>query len=110
VDDRPIEPIISIYRALRSQGAETWIWSGRSNEVAAETAAWFVDHDIKANLVRMRKQGDYTPDDVLKRSWYDRMSEFDRSRLVAVFDDRDRLIKMWRSLGVVCLQVADGDF
>ncbi len=30
--------------------------------------------------------------------------------VVAVFDDRDRLVKMWRSVGVVCLQVADGDF
>jgi len=34
----------------------------------------------------------------------------DKSRLVAVFDDRDRVVKMWRDVGVTCFQVADGEF
>ena len=27
-----------------------------------------------------------------------------------VLDDRNRVVEMWRSLGLTCLQVADGDF
>lgn len=27
-----------------------------------------------------------------------------------VIDDRDQVVRMWRDLGLRCLQVADGDF
>jgi hypothetical protein len=51
-----------------------------------------------------------TPDDVLKRQWFDAMLRDDRERLVATFDDRDRVVKMWRDAGVTCFQVAPGEF
>ena len=31
-------------------------------------------------------------------------------RLVAVFDDRDRVVAMWSAAGVPCFQVAAGEF
>jgi hypothetical protein len=34
----------------------------------------------------------------------------DRQRLVAAFDDRDRVVQMWRAAGVTCFQVAPGEF
>ena len=34
----------------------------------------------------------------------------DRARLVAVFEDRKRVVDMWRENGVTCYQVAPGDF
>jgi len=58
----------------------------------------------------MRRSGDFTPDDVLKKQWLDSMLPEDRERLVCVFDDRDRVVKMWRDNGVTCLQVAPGEF
>ena len=30
--------------------------------------------------------------------------------MVGVFDDRDQVVQMWRSLGLTVFQVADGDF
>ena len=54
--------------------------------------------------------GDYTADDVLKRQWLDGMLAEDRDRLYCAFDDRDRVVKMWRNAGVTCLQVAAGEF
>lgn len=38
------------------------------------------------------------------------MTEYDRRRLVAVFDDRDKVVSMWRARGVACFQVAPGAF
>lgn len=58
----------------------------------------------------MRNINDYTPDEVLKRSWYEELPFFDKERLVTVFDDRNKVVNMWRSLGVSCFQVADGNF
>lgn len=57
----------------------------------------------------MRSEGDHRSDEVVKKEiweekikpWYD---------VVAVFDDRDRVVKMWREQGLLCLQPYYGDF
>lgn len=110
VDDEPNWPVIRISQMLRRAGSRIVIFSGRSGVVEGVTRDWLFSHDILYSQLVMRRPGDYTPDDVLKRSWYEAMTQEDKDRLVAVFDDRDRIVKMWRSLGIVCLQVAPGDF
>ena len=69
----------------------------------------FMTHELDSVLT-MRHEGDYTADDLLKKQWIDRMLIDDRMRLVAAFDDRARVVKMWRDSGVACFQVADGEF
>jgi len=61
-------------------------------------------------MLTMREEGDFTPDDELKEKWLHGMLQEDRLRLVAVFDDRDRVVQMWRRNGYACFQVADGEF
>ena len=118
VDDVPNQPVLNILRVLASAQCEIWIWSGRSDIVHEQTNAWLQREDVLPpghyepvwSHLTMRTHGNYTPDDVLKRRWYDRMSDVDKTRLVATFDDRDRVVKMWRDAGVSCFQVAPGDF
>lgn len=113
--DSPNLPVIQTMERLRHAGAEVWFFSGRSSEVREKTIEWLAEHtsfmtfDLDEILV-MRDIGDSTPDDVLKKRWLDDMLIDDRKRLVAVFDDRDRVVKMWRDNGVMCFQVAEGDF
>lgn len=110
--DEPKHATIAVAKALHATGHELWLFSGRSDVVAGRTAGWLVLNSI-AHLFekrRFRREGDYTPDDKLKRAWYDEMSEQDRERLLLTFDDRDRMVAMWRGLGVPCFQVAPGDF
>jgi hypothetical protein len=57
----------------------------------------------------MRKDGDYTPAEVLKRSWL-QDGTIDKSRVACVFDDRDKVVGMWREEGLACFQVAPGGF
>lgn len=111
-EDTPIKPVIDTLVHLHAAGADIWVWSGRSDEVKELTIDWLRNQGVMSLVqqLRMRPEGDYTPDEKLKRSWYDAMSPQSKQRLVAVFDDRDRMVKMWRGLGVVCFQVADGDF
>jgi hypothetical protein len=106
VDDKPNEPVMAIFRALKAQGLRIEIWSGRSDEVRSETESWLASHDIHADKLRMRKQGDFTPDQILKESW---LKENDEKPLV-IFDDRDKVVAMWRHHGITCLQVAEGNF
>lgn len=113
VYDKPNWPVISTMNALLKSGADVQIWSGRSAEVMNETLAWlqrFFEVDAEEVGLCMRREGDFTPDEVLKRSWLEALNEFDRRRLVAVFDDRQKVVDMWRANGVACFQVAPGDF
>ncbi len=110
--DKPKLATIAVAKALHAASHELWLFSGRSNEVQALTSAWLVEHELAMlfSRYRFRPEGDHQPDDKLKRGWYEEMSEQDRERLLLVFDDRDRMVAMWRSLGVTCFQVAPGDF
>lgn len=115
VDDEPNLPVISAMLGLIESGAEVWIFSGRSDVVRAETIQWLSDHakwhrPLDTPALTMRREGDYTPDDELKLGWLNSMLPEDRERLVAVFEDRDRMVTMWRANGVACFQVAPGDF
>lgn len=113
--DSPCAAVIGTMNSLRLSGCDVWIFSGRSDEVRAKTVAWlcehtsFTEHELETALT-MRKEGDYTADDELKLSWLSEMLVDDRRRLVAVFDDRDRVVSMWRAEGVPCFQVAPGAF
>ncbi len=113
--DTPNAPIIAVMKALAITGAEIRFFSGRSSEVRNKTISWlaehtpFMTHEID-DMLTMRDEGDHTPDDVLKKQWLDALHYDDRNRIVCIFDDRDRVVKMWRDAGLTCLQVAPGDF
>ena len=57
----------------------------------------------------MRTEGDHRSDDITKTEIYTNYIEpwYD---VVCVFEDRNRVVKMWRDLGLLVAQVYDGDF
>lgn len=107
VDDKPNEPVIAVLRMMRIWGIEVVIFSGRGDEVREQTQIWLLDNEIPYDKLRMRPEGDYTPDEKLKEKW---LEEFDQSKILCVFDDRQKVVDMWRSKGLACFQVAPGDF
>lgn len=114
-EDVPNKPVIDLMYALRHSGADVWVFSGRSSEVRGKTLAWLAQHAPYIsmpweNTIVMRDEGDRRPDDELKKQYLDCMLTEDRARLVGIFDDRDRVVKMWRDNGVTCFQVAPGAF
>jgi hypothetical protein len=109
VDDLPNLPVIAVFNALGLAGFERWIVSGRSDEVRAETEAWLAAFGIFSHRLVMRRAGDRSPDDSLKLKWL-LDGTLPRERIAMVFDDRDKVVAMWRRQGLSCLQVAPGDF
>ena len=49
------------------------------------------------------------PDDELKKRWLDQLFT-NTDDVHCVFDDRDKVVKMWRDNGLTCFQVAPGNF
>jgi len=115
-NDKPIQSVIDIFKALRKNHA-CWIWTGRSNEVEEKTRRWIRSHmGVEFGWLSgpesflMRKQGDHRNDDVLKYEWLADLDPPERKRIAGVFEDRSRVVKMWRDAGVPCFQVAPGEF
>ncbi len=102
-DDLPHTHVIETFHAHRAAGHDVRVWSARSDVVRAETEhwLWWVAGIEPKFLQHMRAEGDNTPDDVLKRNWL--MQEEKKPDIV--YDDRQRVVNMWRAEGVPCFQV-----
>lgn len=104
-DDTLIEHVRTVFWALAANGNRVEIWSGRSDEVRAETEEWLERHDIFPTALLMRTARDHRPDDEVKRDFLRGGGAPD-----IIFDDRDRVVAMWRDEGIPCFQVAAGRF
>lgn len=103
VDDLPVPAVVASFHAHLAAGHHVRIWSGRSDVVRAETEQWLAEAGIDpCYLEHMRAAGDNTPDVELKRYW---LNQAER-RPDLVYDDRPRVVAMWRAEGVPCFQVA----
>lgn len=107
--DKPNWPVIESFKALQRAGHIVGIFSGRDDISMLETKEWLKQYGIKPNFLRMRKNGSFTPDDKLKKLWLDDLIS-DGHDVMCVFDDRDKVVKMWRDNGIACFQVAEGPF
>ena len=104
--DMPKHWIVRTYIALQATGHEVEIWTGRDEKYRAATLDWLAKCGIHSPTLKMRPTGDRTPDDEMKSAWMDESAR----HVGTVFEDRQRVVDMWRSRGVTCCQVAPGDF
>lgn len=109
-DDKPIDIIVRLFKQLDSTGKNRLIiCSGRSASCRVETEFWLAEHDINYTALYMRDEGDFRADDIIKKELLDEIRA-DGFEPVLVFDDRQRVVDMWRENGLTCCQVAKGDF
>ena len=64
---------------------------------------------VKYDELWMRAAGDQRGDDVVKAELFDAHVRH-RFLVRVVLDDRDRVVAVWRRLGLTCWQVDYGDF
>ena len=107
--DQPNLPVIASFKAMKAAGFTVGIFSGRDDISRQVTIDWLTQHGIDPDFLKMRKNGSFTPDDVLKKMWLDDLIA-DGHDVMCTFDDRDKVVKMWRDNGISCFQVAPGNF
>lgn len=76
----------------------------------ALTIAWLKKYGFEKYELVMREADDRRDDDIIKKELYQTKIEPKYGKPLLVLDDRDRVVKMWRDLGLVCFQVAPGNF
>ncbi|MEV6298443.1 AAA family ATPase [Actinoplanes sp. NPDC051861] len=108
--DEPNPPVIAAVRAMHAAGHAIVFCTGRDEVCRRETEAWLDLYvGVPYEALFMRPAGDSRKDSVVKREIFDQ-EVMDRWRIVGVFDDRQQVVRMWRSLGLTVFQVAEGDF
>ncbi len=85
------------------------IVSGRSDECREETEMWLYKHGVNCHGLFMRMAGDNRQDAIVKKELYFEHI-YQKYNVLFVLDDRQQVVDLWRSLGLTCLQVAEGDF
>jgi hypothetical protein len=110
--DTPNRPVITMAKLLKESGHRIVILSGRSKVTKDATRDWLKQFDVPFDVLKMRpdnKEFKFMPDDQLKKLWLDQLFP-NTDDVLCVFDDRDKVVKMWRENGLSCLQVAEGNF
>lgn len=83
--------------------------SGRENKYRKQTELWLLENGIRHKKLYMRETADRREDSIVKKEIYEREIK-DKYNVLFVLDDRNRVVDMWRSLGLKCLQVEEGYF
>lgn len=83
--------------------------SGRQSEFRAHTERWLDDNGIVYDELWMRAEDDRRGDDIVKAELFDAHVR-DKYDVRFVLDDRDRVVALWRRMGLECWQVNYGDF
>jgi len=83
--------------------------SGREDKYIAPTERFLNTHNLKPLALLMRRTGDFRKDSIVKKEIYEAFIKpfYD---VEFVLDDRNQVVEMWREQGLICLQVADGNF
>ena len=108
-EDQPNDDVIAVLVALACHHKVAFM-SGRDESCREDTGLWINRHiGIHGWELHMRPAGDRRRDSIVKAELFDKhiRGRFD---VVAVLDDRQQVVDMWRELGLTCLQVAPGDF
>jgi|TARA_Y100000015_G_C2339680_1_gene65304 hypothetical protein len=124
--DKPNAPVIKMAQMFKADGFKIVIFSGRNDRGFHATKDWLKIHNVPFDLLVLRPDkfkdeswpiadgnpatGEmrFMPDEILKKKMLDTFVDIDDVFLVV--DDRDKVVKMWRDLGLNTFQVAPGNF
>ena len=102
--------VCDIAKRFIAQGDQVAFFSARNESERAVTESqiheWIGDGHQGLFL---RPDGSYDPDEVFKAELADKFEEIG-GKIDLVFDDRNKVVDMWRARGTTVVQVADGDF
>ena len=109
VDTDEVDPTIKNLLDVLKDKYFIILTSGRDEVCREETNKWLRENDVPYGMLLMRPEGDIRKDSIVKRELFERYIR-DYYNIEFVLDDRNQVVEMWRSLGLKCLQVQEGDF
>lgn len=108
-EDSVNEPLRYILQQL-SLKESNWLLfvSGRSDIYKDHTERWLIKHGVPYDSLFMRKSNDTRSDDIIKKEIYDE-NIAPYYQVMACFDDRKKIARLWHSLGLLVFFIGDVD-
>ena len=111
-NDKVNEPVAKVFHALH-KGENTLIFASGRNERSRQATVdwlrknkmWFGDY----SKLYMRKADDFRSDDIVKQEMLDQIIADYGRKPDMVFDDRPRVVRMWRDNGIFVFNVYQGE-
>jgi hypothetical protein len=105
--DTLLTPVVNIYRRfVADPDVIVVLLTGRPDHVRDKTEAWFVQHGLEGYDELFLKTGDqHIPDFEQKASVADHVEEKYGQPIDMVFEDRQRVVAMWKRRGTFVFDV-----
>jgi len=103
------ETVADLVFTLHDQAYAIILLSGRGEQHRLVTEAWLGKAGVAYDRLFMRPEGDHRKDYIVKAELFDKYVRHNYN-VVGVLDDRDQCVRLWRSIGLKCLQVDFGNF
>lgn len=106
--DQPNWPVISLVKGLFWDGNNLLFVSGRPERARQDTIEWLSNYfpmGAYHNRLHMRADGDHRADDVVKEEIFLNLPEYTRASISLAIDDRPRVLRKWRELGIYAIDV-----
>lgn len=101
--DTPIEHIVDLTKDYKTKGYEVWLMSGRSESVMEKTLESMKKHGVMFDKIKLRGEGNFIPDYVIKPAWISKYIGLERVEIV--FEDTDKVIEGFRKKGLNVIDV-----
>jgi hypothetical protein len=109
-EDESVEAVVNAVKAAYDFGREVIVMSGRDGSCRDITIEWLLKYLPGMNVALfMREAGDSRADNIVKLELFDKFVR-ENYDIEYVLDDRDQVVRMWRSIGLPTFQVAEGAF
>ena len=124
--DKPKPEVIKCAQMFHQQGYKIVIFSGRNDRSFHSTKEWLAQHEVPYDLLVCRPDkfkdeswpvadGNpatpamrFMPDQILKKIMLDTFVDIDD--VFIIFEDRKKVVDMWRELGLTCFEVEEAIF
>jgi len=107
--DATHEDVINAVDTIRNGGFDMLLVSGRDEAFRAVTEEWLTKKALlEWDGFFMRPEGDTRNDAIVKHELYHKHIA-GRYNVLGVFDDRGRVLRMWRAIGLTTFAVGDTD-
>lgn len=112
-NDKVNAPVAAVFHQMVDAGHAVILASGRNERSRAATEQWLAENKLRGyQKLYMRKADDFRGDDIVKQEILDEIIRDYGKKPDMVFDDRPRVVRMWRDAGIFVFNVyqADEDF
>jgi len=95
-------PNNNLIKIINEMHCDVVILSGREDSSKEHTIKWLQNNEIVFDGLFMRKTGDHRDDTIVKKELYEEHIK-GKYNVIGVFDDRPKVIRMWKEQGLFVL-------